>query len=451
MIVGPGLIRGTPRFTRGRQIFNRLNPTRYVSPGVLAAPFTITRAQTAGVESTGLSSDGVTWQTYGADTPRFFGPEQALAMESQRVNSIRNPRFEGATPGIVGAGGVIPTRFVWQPAAGHTLNIIGVTTVNGLPTLEVEFVATGAGQSVLSFELSSGVALSGNRSYVFSVLAALVGGSLTNVDLISIRHRIDATTAFNGPNVFLTGLTPALQRYNGGFLTAASGQTAGRMQFVWNTTGPATTRLRFAAPQFELVGAVAYLNTAAITTPIFPAVGAPNTSTRGGEIISAPLSGLGISNLAQGGGCTVLWAGNFFWTSYDAQQTILAIDESTNQNRFEARLGRNAEIELVQNIGGSPVLIDSLRPAFVPSGRLIKVGLSVDPTGRASAVFDGFQNSVAIEGGPVTPTAALTTLRLGGSGATAARAMQGQTRALYVAPTALNSSDLSAAVMAMPV
>ena len=454
MIVAPGLIRGTSRYTRGRQIFSQLNPTRYVEPGVLASPFTITRAQTAGVESSGLSSDGVTWNLYGADTARFFGTEQLLAIETQRQNAIRNPRFQGTTPGIVGAGGVIPTRFVYQQGTNHTLEIIGVTTVNGLPTLEVEFVATDAGQSVFSFELSSGVGLSANSAYPFTVFAALTGGSLTNVDSQGIRFRVDATVAADGPLVPLLNLGPSLQRYDGIFLTAASGQTAGRIQYIWESTGAATTRLQFAAPMIDRAFANYTGDLANVynNTPIFPPVGTLTTTTRGVDNISAALGDLGLSNLAQGTGCTVLWAGRFFKTSTTSFQTILAVDDglSSPLDRIESRLTREGTIELVHTIGGV-LTLDTVRPAFVPAGQFVKVGMSIDPAGQVATVFSGFSNDVAITAGPAAPSTPLTTLRLGGSTASGGRPLLGETKALYVAPTALNATDLSAALMAMPV
>ena len=438
------------RNRHSRITFETLNPTRYVSPGVLASPFTITRAQAAGVESSGLGSDGVTWNLYGADTARFFGTDQWLAIEGQRVNSIRNPRGEGA---VVGTPGTLPTNWTSAVAAGLSREIVGTGVEDGLPYVDIRIFGTptaATASTIVGFQ-SPSISVGSNLGAEFSHFTKLVGGTLTNVDsLVTVF-------AFSGASFTAALLAPtsaSLGTQRRGYVLAIpTGTTALSMtlRFAPIIGAPVDFTFRVAAPQISLIAAS--LTPPAnnpLLTPILPPVGAINTSTRGQDNISAALGDLGLSNLAQGTGCTVLWAGDFFATNFNGQQTIVAIDDDVAQNRFELRLGRQGELELIQAIAGvfSP---DSVRPALVPPNRLIRAGMSVGPNGEVSGVFNGFNNDVAISYGSATITNALTTLRLGGSGTGAARPLTGTTRALYVAPTALSATDLSAALMAMPV
>lgn len=168
----------------------------------------------------------------------------------------------------------MPTHMSYTPIANHTLEVVGVTTLNGLPALELIFTAIGAGQSGMNFETVSGITLSGSTTYNISCFIALVSGSLTNFDFLGIRSRVDAGTAANGPLTSPVNLSSTIQRLSNTY-TTASDATAGRMQFLWQTTGAATVRFLLAAPQFEL-GAFA-------TSPILPPIGAPAQSTRAAD------------------------------------------------------------------------------------------------------------------------------------------------------------------------
>lgn len=431
MIVAPGLIRGTPRYTRGRQIFSQLNPTRYVEPGVLASPFTITRAQAAGVQSTSLGSDGTTWQTYGANTARFFDSAQALLIEPQTTNRIRNPRGEG--------GITSPPSWAVFANNGLTTSIAGRGTQDGREYVDLRLNGTSTGTFYVQVFDNIAAAVTAGQSSIGSVWVSVVGGSLNNITSFATQLRWSA----GGTNsVFSTPTsTPTRLTHIGVAPTVATSVFYG-YTLEFNSGVAIDVTFRFSWPQLET-------NRSFLLTPALPPVGALGASTRGVDNISAPLISLGLSNLAQGTGCTVLWAGGFFATNFDSQQTIVAIDDGVAQNRFELRIGRQAQPE-------SLLVIDSAQyPAggtgLVPPNKLIKAGMTITPTGELSVVYDGFNNNVPIIMSGGTTTNALTTLRLGGSGTGAARPLTGTTRALYVAPTALSATDLSAALMAMPV
>ena len=98
--------------------------TAFVRPGVLRSPFTITRAQLAGVQSSAINgtNDGLTF--YGADVPRFNGSAQQLLIEGQGTNLINGM----AAP---------VTQNVTVTAAAHTL------TFSGTGSITLSGVATG--------------------------------------------------------------------------------------------------------------------------------------------------------------------------------------------------------------------------------------------------------------------------------------------------------------------
>jgi hypothetical protein len=429
MLIRPGMMRIDSRFTQGREVFRRLNPTRYVEPGTLASPFTITRAQTTGVQSTAPGSDGVTWNTFGADTARFFGTSQALGIELQRVNRIRNPRGEGGTTS--------PTNWSVFSAGGLTTSIAGRGTADGRDYVDLRVNGTTTSTFRVQVFDSTAASVTAGQPSVGSVWVSLVGGSLANITANYIVLRWSAGgTSFTQ---YTPTTTPTRVIVTG---TAPTGATTAFLSydFVFASGAAIDVTLRFSWPQLET-------NSAFASTPILPPVGAPAASTRGTDIVSATTADLGIGD---NGACTVLWAGSFFATNTGGQQTILAIDDNVaSPDRFEVRIGRTGEPEALIAIDGvvtqSVGLFDM--GITVPINTITKVGMVLDGTGRISAVFNGYNNNIALStSGGVT--SGLSRFRLGGSGTTAVRPMIGQTNALYVSPTPLTDAELSAAVAA---
>ena len=182
------------------------------------------------------------------------------------------------------------------------------------------------------------------------------------------------------------------------------------------------------------------------TTPILPPVSTPGASTRGTDIVAATTAALGIGG---NGACTILWAGSFFATNTGTQQSIVGIDDNTANNRFELRVGRLGQPEglIANNNVQTPFEVPL---GFVPANSPIKAGMSVNGNGRLAIVYNGIGNNIAASAiGGVT--SGMLTLRLGGSGTTAARPMIGQTNALYISPTPMTDADLALAVATFPV
>jgi hypothetical protein len=92
------------------------------------------------------------YQSLGNDTlPRT---DRGLYANGQVTNGIRNPRAEGATVGVVGSGGVVPTNWTVN-GRSTTVTVAEVGTEFGLPYIDLYFIGnTGAagGGLLVDFE-----------------------------------------------------------------------------------------------------------------------------------------------------------------------------------------------------------------------------------------------------------------------------------------------------------
>ena len=178
------------------------------------------------------------------------------------------------------------------------------------------------------------------------------------------------------------------------------------------------------------------------STPILPPVGTPGAATRGTDILTAPLSALGI---ADNGACAVLWRGVFSATNLGTQQSIASVEDGSN-NRYEIRLGAAGIPEIIRVTAAAPSSANFGGVAPTP-GDTIRAGMSIDGAGRLAGVVVGYNSgaALAVTGGP---TSGLTTFRHGTSQTGAARAMWGETHTLTVLPRVLSDAELQAAVAA---
>jgi len=421
-----------PGFLLGRAALARQGDARVlvIRGGEVRAPLVLARAQAAGVEATGF--DSVTWRSFGADLPRFVAPEVRLLIEGQRTNQVRNPRAEGA------AAGVFPTNW------GGTVLNVGITAsptgapfdIGGVRCIDLAYSGTTSGSYnvVQSFDTNAMAAATGTV-VTASVFAALTAGAFpagSTVEFTIREH--DSGDVFLRQTLFsLAGLTGTLQRIAGTATTGASTATVRVGLRVTIPTATATSfTLRLGFPQLEL-GAFA-------STPILPPVGTPGASTRGTDILTAPLSSLGI---ADNGACTVLWRGVIPQEApATLNQTIFQIDDNSSSNRFLVyNSGPGAGITSGRLIGGAASLVSV---GTMTPGTEFRVGASIDGAGRIAASLDG-SAAVVRTGGP---TGGLTTFRLGNVSAANA-ALFGETHTLTVLPRVLSDADLQAAVAAL--
>ena len=410
--------------------------TAFVRSGVLRSPFTITRAQTGGVQSTAINggNNGLTF--YGADVPRFTGPVQRLPIEGQGTNTIQNPRCEGA---VAGSPGTMPTRWsVTGSSVGLTRTVVAAGVENGIPYVDLRFNGTAtAGVNVdIPLDLISASAASG-QTWTGSVYIRRIGGSLTNINLPAIYVR-EWSAGFIFLNQFFLDVSAdfasllASRRVLTATLTNASTAFVDlSFQFSPTLSAPVDVTFRIGAPQLKQLPFA--------DTPSFPPVGTPGASTRGVDLVSASLASLGI---AASGACTVLWSGvvpNFIT---GATHTIACLDDNSVNNRFTMRIDQaSGQLQAQRSLAGVSATANA---GAVTAGAAIKGGMALNGSGRAAVSLNGGAVA-AVTGGP---SSGLTQCRLGNIFDGSAP-MWGETTRFRLLPF-VSDSDLQTLTGAMP-
>lgn len=203
----------------------------------------------------------------------------AVVNDPARTNLFRNPRFEGATPGVIGSGGVAPTYIPLLPPADTTVEIIGVSVVEGLPCLELQLSTTTAVSNSLRLETAGGLSYLPNTSYRLSCYAQITGGSLAGFTALGARARVDGATASNGPAASLLGMSSVnLTRHEAAVYTSPADAATGSVQLVFTTTGAASVRFRLVGIQLE--------QGTTVTALIMPPVGTPGAASRASNTLT---------------------------------------------------------------------------------------------------------------------------------------------------------------------
>lgn len=406
--------------------------------GLLNAPASLSRAQTASA-TTALGSDGATWQSFGANLARFNGSARRLLIEGQRVNAARNPRGEGATPGTPGT---MPTH--WTAATtvdGISRQLVGTGIEGGLPYVDLRFFGTPTATGALATirpDTVGGIAAAVGQTWTSSFFLRLVAGSLGNITVNRQLGEFNSSFGFltaTGSAMVPTAAPLAAQRFqHTRTLSAATVAFVCETIFLAYTVGLALdVTLRIGAPQMEQ-GAFA-------STPILPPLGAPAASTRGGDLVVASLSALGIGG---NGACTVLLSCVIPQnTPSDGAFGFFAVDDGTALTRFSARTN------IAQGILGERILagagIGTPTTFTYTPGVPIRFGATIigDGTMRVFAAGGTVQG---LAGGP---TSGLTTLRVG-INAAGGVSLFGEVGTLRVIPFAMSDAALQAQVVALP-
>lgn len=416
---------------------------RLVTPGALRGPASLTRAQ-VNSRATALGADGAAWQEHLADSPRFAGLAGQLLIEGQRTNAVRNARGEGAVAGILGGGGALPTNWTQSRSPELTLTILGTVTVNGLPGVRLRVSGTtpaGGGFAMIDFESPTASAAGPGQSFSGSVFWRLSGGSAAGLTLTRLQVTGRSATgaevagnAFGGPGAALTATLsrPVVTATLTADATLARVNHRAAWTFAGGTAVDMTVDL--CAPQLE-AGAFA-------SSPILPPAGAPTASTRGGDLITAPLASLGIGGT---GACTILMSCVLPLGTPALPGTFgfFSIDNGTANTRFTLRT------DVVNGILGERLLAGA--GAVSPSTFTYTPGVPI----RLGAVIvgDGSMRLLAaggtIQGVTGGATGGLTTLRVGAT-APGGVALFGEAIAFRVLPYVLPDAALPGAVAALP-
>lgn len=203
-----------------------------------------------------------------------------ILIEESSTNEIRNPRFEGATLGVIGSGGVLPTNMGAAIPSGASMEIIAVGTESGWPYLELEITGTPSTTAIqIQLETSTGITAADGEDWAAALGVKLTGGDLTNISQFELTH-VERTGA--GSTVLLTPVifTPdATHKRYVNARTLTGGGTVGALQPLLivrhDGSGAVNVRFRIYAPQCE--------EKAGPTSPIFPPVSTPGASSRAND------------------------------------------------------------------------------------------------------------------------------------------------------------------------
>jgi hypothetical protein len=240
---------------------------------VMAAPTNFAAARIGGQGA--VFADGVL-------LPKTVQASALIAGIGGTTNYIRNPLGEGATDGVFGSGGVMPT--FWSQAQGTDLTRAmtghGVDPVTGLPYIEVRLNGTpaGANQWVLNFEYAGalGVPIVPGETWSSSAYVWLTAGTNANVNFYIIQNYNTGSPA-QVVTLFVPTATPT--RVSVSATTPAGvGFIVARIQVSWFSAVPVDFTLRVASPQMERLPAP--------TAPIWPPAGSPGITTR--ALLAAP-------------------------------------------------------------------------------------------------------------------------------------------------------------------
>lgn len=146
-----------------------------VAPG-----FTFTRSTIKSLNVNGVLTD------FAINTPAVN--EDGTWIEESRTNSIRNGECQGATVGVIGSGGALPTNFSSVNTVGLTQEIIGSGTISGFKYVDIKLSGTpSAGTYSLLFDGASQISAAAAQVWTASAYYALVAGALTGVTSLAQR------------------------------------------------------------------------------------------------------------------------------------------------------------------------------------------------------------------------------------------------------------------------
>jgi len=397
-----------------------------IVPGRLRAPLVLARGP-VGTRATAIGAEGA-WIEHGPDAPRFVGSARRLLIEGARANGVRNPQAEAAA---AGTPGTLPTHWGLSGLpSGITSEVVGVVVVGGVHCLRLRMSGTPAASGTARIEPEglSAIVASNGQTWTASLFYRLAAGSTAN---LALTHRVMGRNGSFGALALVSApMAPDenLQRQAVTTTLAGAGIAYASTDLTLGfTAGQAVDfTLDIGLPQLEQ-GAFA-------STPILPPVGSPGAATRGADLVAAALDALGIRD---NGACTLLLTAVIPQIGAE-RQTLLQIDDGTNNNRFILRNPSGGNLLVINRALGGPTGTNLAVGSMTP-GVPFRAGISIDGAGRIAASLDGGA-VVGMTGGP---TAGLRTLRIGGEVA-GAGAWFGEVGLLQAIPYALPDAALRA-------
>lgn len=172
-------------------------------------------------------------------------------LEPAATNHIRNGESGGATLGVIGSGGAMPTNHTVTLPSGVDAEIVEFGTVSGFNYYDITISGSGTGNVIIRPEsLSQITAASGNR-WIASAWVGLIDGDLTNVTSVGIRvNECASGSELTGTTkTFTPTIDPNRQfvqrLFNNG------GTTHAGMEIIIPVTGAVDFTLRLSSFQLE--------------------------------------------------------------------------------------------------------------------------------------------------------------------------------------------------------
>lgn len=230
---------------------------------------------------------------YASDVARISSAN-GLLIEGSRTNSLRNANAGGATAGVIGSGGVLPTNWQVASTGGLTTQVISSGALNGFSVLRLRISGTPSGTSyLLMFDTATQVSAALNDVWTASLWTALSSGSLTNIAEVAVRaeERDAAGALLAFSKIALTPAASLAKRdVTRTMASASTGRVSAALGLTLTVGQVVDLTLDIAAPQLEL-GAFAssYIPTSS------------GAATRAADLATAPISWV---NMTEG----TLWA-----------------------------------------------------------------------------------------------------------------------------------------------
>lgn len=404
-----------------------------LAPAQLIPPLALDRAQPDLARATALGADGVSWQEFAADAPRFQGASRRLLVEGPQTNIIAHARTAFSTGWAnTGIAAAVPAS--------------GPDGVAGQGFLVTESATSSNHRSLFETPVMAEIGVRYTLHWLVRPLTC------SNVQLcFSLSHGSTGYQNFGltGDGVVGSGgsgVTHAtIRRFGEWYLcrmtaTATAAEMISAILMMGNLL--ANGRLSsFPGSGRTIVSGWAWLTEgAAPTSPILPPIGAPAIASREADRLTVNLR----ASLEIEGPFTVLWRGLLAAEAMAGEdQVLLQVDDGTFDNVIRIRhVSGTGLLRTTRTTWGASGSASDLGP--IAGDSLVSLGLSLDASGRLSICLNGGA-LIAVTG---APTDLLAILRLGNT-LTGFGAMSGEIETTRVLPYASTDTELADLVAAL--